>query len=145
MSSAELAKTLADLANRPEIRTVAFVPSQARCDAALIALACDDLLMGPKAELGGSGERVLSAEEIADLVEMIRNPEGPWKARPWSLVAAMIDSGLKVYACQQEGEEDHVRYLCDEQREELEEKPGAKKWEKGPEVTRPKQPLLVNG
>ncbi len=142
LASAELAKTLA---NRPEIRTVAFVPSKARCDAALIALACDDLLMRPDAELGGSGESQLSDEEIADLVEMIRNREGPWKSRSWSLVAAMIDPSLVVYRCRQEGDEDRLGYYGDAELAELAERPGAKTWQKDVAVTPKDLPLLVDG
>jgi hypothetical protein len=37
------------------VRTVAYVPRQARGDAALVALACDELVLGPQAVLGGEG------------------------------------------------------------------------------------------
>ena len=40
-----------------EVRTVAFVGSEARADAALVALACDQLLMTDTAVLGGPGAR----------------------------------------------------------------------------------------
>ena len=52
--SIRLAGFLAEL-DRNKIRTVAYIPAQARSDAALVALACDDVLINANAELGGSG------------------------------------------------------------------------------------------
>ena len=49
-----LANFSADL-DPSKVRTVAYVPSEARSDAAIIALACDQLVVHPRTVLGGSG------------------------------------------------------------------------------------------
>ena len=62
-----LARWLADR-NPGQVRTVAYVPRQARGDAALIALACDELVMHKEAVLGGEGAAAIGerqAEAIA--------------------------------------------------------------------------------
>ena len=41
--------------SRASVRTVAYVPKEARSDAAIVALACDQLVVYPNAVLGGSG------------------------------------------------------------------------------------------
>ena len=63
IDSMNLANFLADL-DRSQVRTVAYVPSEARGDAALVALACDQLVMNHEATLGGSGAEEFSAEEM---------------------------------------------------------------------------------
>lgn len=125
------------------VRTVAYIPSKARSDAALVALACHQVVMHPRAELGGSGEYGFSQEEIDYTRETIRDKNGPWKGKPWSLIAAMIDPKLKVFRCTRPGE---VGYFCDEELEELEKNdPNGKKWQRGMEVTRRDHPLLLDG
>ncbi len=95
LHSIELAKTLSGL-DRHEIRTVAYIPAQARSDAALIALACHEVLMGPRATLGGSGDYHLNRDEIDEVRTTIRESKGIWNAPSWALVAAMIDPDLVV-------------------------------------------------
>ena len=51
-SSLRLATTVAELEQR-EVRTIAYVPVQARGGAAIVALACDQLVMHPGAVVGG--------------------------------------------------------------------------------------------
>jgi membrane-bound serine protease (ClpP class) len=138
INSVELAKTLSSL-DPNEVRTVAYVPVKARSDAALIALACNQLIMGPQARLGGSGERVLPRKDIESAEETIRDDSGPWKRRSWSLVAAMIDPELKVFEYKRGGE---VGYFCQEELREREQRqPGAEKWQGGvDQVTRPGRP-----
>jgi membrane-bound ClpP family serine protease len=48
----ELASVIADL-NADEVRTVAYVPVEAAGGAALVALACDQLILHPGAKIGG--------------------------------------------------------------------------------------------
>ena len=71
-----------------KVRTVAYIPNEARSDAALVALACDQVVMHPRAVLGGSGAHQLSADEIADVQQSIRKSLAPRKGRSWSLMAA---------------------------------------------------------
>ena len=72
--------------------------SEARSDAAIVALACDQLVVHPGAVLGGSGAHELSPEEIGDVRQVIRKL-APLKGRSWSLMAAMVDPHLDVFRC----------------------------------------------
>jgi len=51
--------------NPSQVRTVAYIPKEARADATLIALACDQVVMHPKAVLGGPGALEISKDDIA--------------------------------------------------------------------------------
>ena len=62
-----LARWLREI-NPAEVKTVAYIPSQARSDAALIALACDDVVMNETAVLGGEGAATIDARQ-ADAIE----------------------------------------------------------------------------
>jgi membrane-bound serine protease (ClpP class) len=95
-----------------KVRTRAYVPVQARSDAALVALACNQAVMLPQAELGGPGAQEFTQEELADAERAIRDEASPWKAHPWPLVAAMIDRQMTVYCCTRPGE---VKYLSEKE------------------------------
>ncbi len=144
--SIQLARTLSELPSG--VRTVAYVPTQARSDAALVALACGQMVMAPGAELGGSGAYELMPDDVDVAREAIRVPDGPWGHRSWSLVAAMVDPDLEVYQCTRPGEEG---FFGDEEMEERNQQlrranPKAKPWQKGQmQVTQPGSPLLVDG
>ncbi len=92
--SARLAQYLAEL-SESDIRTVAYVPSEARGDAALIALACDHLVMRENARLGGAGEVNLNPARREDLQIVVRDLCKK-RARSWSLPLAMVDRELVV-------------------------------------------------
>ncbi len=62
-----LARWLREI-NPAEVKTVAYIPNQARSDAALIALACDDVVMNETAVLGGEGAATIDARQ-ADAIE----------------------------------------------------------------------------
>ncbi len=62
-----LARWLREI-NPAEVKTVAYIPNQARSDAALIALACDDVVMNETAILGGEGAATIDARQ-ADAIE----------------------------------------------------------------------------
>jgi membrane-bound serine protease (ClpP class) len=136
----QLASVLADL-DASRIRTVAYVPKEARSDAAIVALACDQLVVHPGAVLGGSGAHELTAEEIRDVVRMIRKL-APRKGRSWSLLAAIVDPHLDVYRCTRVDDPTSVEYFCDE---ELAEQPDKDKWKRGELVTIPGLPLKLSG
>jgi membrane-bound ClpP family serine protease len=119
--SVRVAEKIASLG--PHIHSVAFVDSQARGDAVLIATACDELLVTADAMLGGPGERAVSAEELADL----RGPlPGIFRAadRDWSLPLALVDPQVQVFRTTRTvgGE---IRYLS---ADELATLPDADQW-----------------
>ncbi len=132
-----LANFLADL-DPSKVRTVAYVPVEARSDAAVVALACDQLVVHPRTVLGGSGAYEPTKQEIDDACRVIREL-APRKGRSWSLMAAMIDPGLQVFRATRRGD---VEYFCDA---ELDEQPDKANWEKGPLVTTPGSPLKLTG
>ncbi|NLF68174.1 MAG: hypothetical protein GX575_03865 [Candidatus Anammoximicrobium sp.] len=94
-----------------QVRTVAFVASAARADAALIALACDQLLMTDTAVLGGPGARRIHSRKSEALRTAVRELAKA-KSVGWSLPAAMIDADLSVQRYQRPGTGE-VRYFCE--------------------------------
>jgi len=62
--SRQLANYLLSL-DHSQVRTVAYIDHEARGDAALIAMGCDQVVMEPKATLGGAGARQMSDMEVA--------------------------------------------------------------------------------
>ncbi|NQT36625.1 MAG: hypothetical protein HQ581_04000 [Planctomycetes bacterium] len=137
--SMTLANYLAVDVDSSSVRTVAYIPRQARSDAALIAMACDRVIMHPEAVLGGSGEQVLSQENIDDAVSTIRGNIAPRKSRSWSLMAAMFQPDLKVYKCTQMN---RVEYFCDE---EIQEQAEPDRWTKGELVSLDGKPFQAIG
>ena len=109
--------------DRQRVYVSAYVPALARGDAAIIAMPCDSIALGPNATLGGSGENVLSDNDAADLVERIRTI---CKARGdrWSLWAAMVQRDLEVRKYTREGTNE-VAHFCTA---ELDEQPDKGQW-----------------
>jgi len=79
-----------------EVRTVAYVPRQARGDAALVALACDELVMHPDAVLGGEGDAAIGGRQAAAVTAAWREAVARKRDRPWSLRVATVVPGLEV-------------------------------------------------
>jgi membrane-bound ClpP family serine protease len=136
----QLADFLAFQLDPSKVRTVAYVPHEARADAAIIALTCDQLIMHPQAILGGSGAAEPSAEEIQLARDTIQKQLAPRKNRSWSLMAALIDPKLNVFRATRVGDPRDVEYFCDD---ELKEQPN--KWERGAMITTPGIPLKLLG
>lgn len=90
-----LANELASVAN-DDVRVVAFVSQQALASAAVVALACDEVVMHPGAQLGGAGNTFISERENANLLKAIRGVAEA-RGRDWSLMAAMVDQTIKIY------------------------------------------------
>lgn len=78
-----------------EFHTVAFVPERALGDAALVALACDELVVGEDAVIGGPGEGTVRASELEALKESLRH-WGAAAGRTWSLPQALVQPRLNV-------------------------------------------------
>jgi membrane-bound ClpP family serine protease len=85
------------------VRTVAWVPNEARGDAALVALACDELVMKPTAVLGGEGAAALDERLAEPLVVAWRGGVARLRDRPWSLPLATVVPGLSVSRAEQQG------------------------------------------
>jgi membrane-bound ClpP family serine protease len=138
----QLANFLAFDLDPGKVRTVAYVPHEARADAALVALACDQLVMHRDAVLGGSGAVVLSPDEIRGARQTIRKELAPRKGRSWSLTAALVDPHLDVFRFSRLGDLSDVEYFCDE---EWQEQPEPDKWTQGPRITMHELPLKLSG
>jgi membrane-bound ClpP family serine protease len=121
------------------VRTVAYIPSEARSDAALVAMACDQVVVHANTTLGGAGAYELSRDDIVQIRQTIRRELAPRKGRSWSPIAAMIDPELKVYRMTKPGA---VEYFSSA---ELEEQPDAAKWQRGASITVPGVPLKLSG
>jgi len=135
--SLRLATTLAALS---DVRTVAYVPNMARADAALVALACDQVMVGPQGILGGWGDAQPTRDEIGLIVRTIREDLTPKKSRSWSLPAAMLDPHLDVFRCRSPlGDQE---FFCEE---ELKAQRNPERWQKGPLVTTPGEPFQAIG
>jgi len=135
----------------PWARTVAFIPQEALSGAAIIALACDDILLAPAARLGDAGEIMMGEDNAFRYVPekerspLIRHVRDLAKAtgRPPALAEAMVDMNLVVY---------HVRHQETGQETFLSDKEIAatddpEHWEKIKPVfeSRKEQFLTVNG
>jgi membrane-bound ClpP family serine protease len=78
------------------VRIVAYVPRQARGDAALVALACDELVMHPEAVLGGEGDAAITGRRAAAVTAAWRESVARKRDRSWSLPAAVVVPGIEV-------------------------------------------------
>jgi len=122
-----------------KVRLVAYIPKEARCDAALIALACDQIVMHPKAVLGGEGDYVFRPDEIQQVRTTIRDEIAARKARSWSLPAAMFDPSLTVCRYTRKGE---VEFFS---ADELAAQAKPEEWTSGEQVTRPGKVFAATG
>ncbi|MGE3777127.1 MAG: hypothetical protein AB7F89_08090, partial [Pirellulaceae bacterium] len=95
VDSLRLANYLASL-DRAVVRTVAYVESQARADAALVALACDQLVCGEEARLGGPGEIFLSERDL-EALRASASALAESTGGDWSLMVSLLDPDLVVH------------------------------------------------
>ena len=123
--SQQLAATLSELDNT-KVRTVAVVEGEARADAALPVLACDELYMTPGSILGGPGEAVIASEQLETLRQSLR-PIAQAKGRDWTMLVAVVDRDLSVYQFRRQTGTAQ-RLLCDEEHQAL---PNADDWVRG--------------
>jgi membrane-bound ClpP family serine protease len=141
----QLAEFLAGL-DPAVVRTVAYIPSEARAQAALLAMACDQIVMAPEAWLGGPGSPQMSRNEIDLAVQRVRDVLAPRKMRSWSLWAAMIDPQIEVFRCTRL---DDVEYFCQQERASAQSKAAADvsgpPWQAGECVTTPSFPFRADG
>ena len=116
-----LADFLAFNVDPAAVRTVAYIPGEARAQAALVAMACDQIVMHPDAVLGGPGTPQMSRNEIEAAKPAIQGLAAR-KLRSWSLWAAMIDPQIEVFRCRRL---DEVAFFCAEERAAAQPKPDA--------------------
>ncbi|MBL9125052.1 MAG: hypothetical protein JNG90_15550, partial [Planctomycetaceae bacterium] len=137
--SIALANFIADL-DPAERRTIAYVPRSALADAAFIALACDQVILGSAAQLGGNWPADFPATELAQygipLGEIAKR-----KFRPPALVAAFADVREPVFRCVRR--DGMIDYQTAAGFAELEQRtPGA--WRRDEEVVAANVPLQVD-
>lgn len=96
LQSLQIAAFLAALDDNT-VRTVAWIPNEAASDAALVALACDHVVLGKGARLGGPGAGVLYDSE-RDSARTAIQSFAARNSRHWSLAAATIDDSEPVFA-----------------------------------------------
>ena len=136
--SLALAATLAAL-DPAEVRTVAYVPREARGDAALVALACDELVMHPAATLGGEGEATIGERQAEAIAESWRGGVATVRGRSWSLPLALVVPGLAVNRAVQRGTGRVAAFSA----AELAARPDRAAWEMGDAIG--VGPLLLDG
>ncbi len=124
-----LATTLAGL-DPTEVRTVAWVPSEALSDAALVALACDELVMAEDALLGGEGAGTLDDRSLNALQVAWRESVAKPRDRSWSLPLAVVAPGIAVrrFSDRTTGQ---VGYFSEE---EIAERADRDDWQAGPQM-----------
>jgi membrane-bound ClpP family serine protease len=83
------------------VRTVAYVPREARADAAFVALACDELAIAPTAVLGGEGAATVDPRRSEALAVAWREGVAKRRGRSWSLPVALVAPGLVVHRASQ--------------------------------------------
>ena len=91
--------TLAGWFSKPEppLRTVAgFINGEARGDAAVLALACKPLLMGPDATIGGPGSYAITEDELQKYDELISQIAISTN-RPSALLRGLLLPDMEVY------------------------------------------------
>ena len=85
------------------VKTVAYVPREARGDAALVALACDELVMHPGATIGGEGAASIAGRRADSIVAAWRGGVAKLRDRSWSLPAALVVPGITVHRAEEQG------------------------------------------
>lgn len=143
--SLQLATYLAFDLDPSRVRTVAYIPTQALADASIVATACDQVVMHPRAKLGGAGSPNFTEEEIDHARQTIREAIAPEKSRSWSLPVAMIDPELSVYRYRYSklGDLEYFEFFSEE---EASEQLDPENWRKEPrQITRLDRPFQAKG
>jgi membrane-bound serine protease (ClpP class) len=140
--SMDLANFLASDLDPSKVRTVAYIEKKARGDAALVAIACDQIVMARDAVIGGSGDYQMEPGKLELIDRMLRDNRSAVPKRKgihWSLPVAMIDPSLKVYRYTNTNTGQKECFSV----EELGADAGA--WQQGELITPNTKPLLLTG
>jgi len=140
--SVELALYLAEL-DSSKVRTVAYIAEQARADAALVALACDEVVMAETARLGGASKPVDEAaaappkQPDKDEQEKLAALQAPveklarLKDRRWSLIYALVNPQVEVFRFTRAGSP-KIYYMSQAEADSL---PAEQEWKRGAKLT----------
>ncbi len=90
-----LSRWLASL-DPARVRTVAYVTREARGDAALVALACDELVIREGATLGGEGAAAIDERQGQAIAVAWREAVAKPRGKTWSLPVALVVPGFAV-------------------------------------------------
>lgn len=131
--------------------TVAFVPDEALSGAAIVSLACDEILMAPTARLGDAGPVVIGPDAVfrhapekirSDLARRVRDLAAA-QDRPPALAEAMVDMNLIVYRMTHK-ETGETTFMS---QAEIDSAENPEVWERGPPVIESREGsfLEVNG
>src|SRR5690606_25918581 len=89
---------------RDRVRTVAYIPVEASGGAALVALACEQLVMQPGAHVGGMPVVPVDPRAAPDgeanldpVKDTIRESLAAKTGRPWSLLVAVVDPSAELF------------------------------------------------
>nr|ADY59834.1 protein of unknown function DUF107 [Rubinisphaera brasiliensis DSM 5305] len=143
ISGTNLAARIAEL-EEENIRTIAYIPEQALSSAAITALGCDEIYIGPSGQIGDAGviqKRFDGAFErapekvVSPLVQTLKSL-AEQKHRPAAVLEAMTLKDLQVYEVRHR-DTGRIWYMSEE---ELAEKP---EWIKGPLVAESREDLLL--
>ena len=137
-----LANYLAADLDPDKVRTVAYIPSRALADAALIAVACDHIIMYPEALIGGEGDGIFSEEEKLQARRALREVICKKTGRSWSLPTALIDGDIEVFRATRKGLPGFAECFSEE---ELNEQADRDAWEKKEMITVKGKPLQLDG
>jgi len=121
------------------VRTIAYVPREARGDAALIAMACDEMVVHPDAVLGGDGAAFVDERQGDAITAAWREGVAAKRSRSWSLPVAMVRPGLVVKRATK-ADSGFIDYFSTE---ELESRADQNAWTMGAEVGT--GPIVLSG
>ena len=138
-ASVRLATAIAQL-DANSVRTVAYVPTEASGGAALVALACDQLVMHPTARMMAGSSNVPPAELDAARLALSESL-APRTEQSGSLLTAMIDPGVELldYRNKATGAS---RIMSAAEAAAL---PDADNWQRGAPIQEAAQPLEISG
>ncbi|HZZ74011.1 MAG TPA: NfeD family protein [Pirellulales bacterium] len=121
-----------------KVETVAFISNQACSEAAMIAMACDHIVMKNGTTIGGAGNTALSKDQ-SRILGAVYQEVAKAKNRSWSLGAAMVDPEYRVFHYTYKGRD---YYFSPEELKEQEG--GGAGYVQAEEITRPGVLLRLN-
>jgi membrane-bound ClpP family serine protease len=141
-ASVNLASFLTDTQELKNVWKVAYVPYQARADAAIIALACDEVVLGQGAVLGGDGSREFSNDEVDKAREIIQEIFSKGALRSWSIPLGFVDRNTEIYKMTRTQRPTMTDYFCEEEHQKLAD---SEDWVRGEQIKKKGELFSVVG